>query len=315
MAQGPVAASVVVPSFRGAHRLPALLAALAAQDTRAIWEVVLVVDGDVDDSAVTAESCRGPLDLRVIVLPENRGRVTALNTGFEAARGRVLIRCDDDLEPASDYVSRHLAAHDGRDVGAVGLYRNVLPETPYARVYGRAADADLRAAAYASAPDRWWRYWAGNVSVTREAFDEVGPYDTAYRAYGWEDVDWGYRLSRTGREVVLDPALETTHRLVATTTVLRARRAFYSGAAREVFDARHGPQVLPAVTPGGPWGTLVRGTSRVLTEGRLVAAGSVVDRAVPHLPSAVGRKAVALLVEAGHLAGRRIAAVADPSAV
>ena len=30
---------------------------------------------------------------------------------------------------------------------------------------------------------------AGNVSVTRDTWEEVGPYDIDFRAYGWEDVD------------------------------------------------------------------------------------------------------------------------------
>ncbi|NHA67507.1 glycosyltransferase family 2 protein [Phycicoccus flavus] len=314
MARPALAASVVVPSYRGAHRLPALLAALAAQDTTEPWEVVLVVDGDTDGSERVAKAHRGPLDLRVVVLPENLGRVTALNTGFDAARGRVLVRCDDDLEPAPGYVAAHVAAHAGREVGAVGLYRNVFPETPFARVYGRRADTALREAAYASAESTRWRYWAGNASVTREAWEEVGPYDTAYRAYGWEDVDWGYRLAATGRPVVLDPALETVHRLVATTTGLRARRAFYSGSAREIFSAKHG-RVLAEPEPTGAWGRLVRGTARSLSESRLGLAADAVDRLLPVLPDAAGRKAVALLVESGHRAGGRIARVSDPTAV
>lgn len=309
------AASVVVPSFRGAGRLPALLAALDAQVAPAPFEVVVVVDGDVDGSAAAAEAHRGSLDLRVIAFPANRGRVAALNEGFDAARGRLLIRCDDDLEPAAGYVAGHLAAHRGQDRGVVGLYRNVLPDTPYARAYGRAADASLRHHAYASDPRSWWRHWAGNASVTRDVYDEVGPYDPAYRAYGWEDVDWGYRLARTGRPVALVPALETTHRLVATTTAARTARAFSSGAAREVFVTKHGASVLPDPDPGGPWGVLVRAGGRVLTEQRLRAASAAVDRALPALPDAAGHKLVAALVESGNRAGRRIGQVCDPSAV
>ena len=84
-------ASIVVPSFRCADRLPQLLDSLAAQDAAPSFEVIVVVDG-VDDGSVALLENESRLDARSIVFPENRGRVAALNAGFEAARGDVLIR-------------------------------------------------------------------------------------------------------------------------------------------------------------------------------------------------------------------------------
>ncbi|HET7822044.1 MAG TPA: glycosyltransferase, partial [Ornithinibacter sp.] len=156
------AASVVVPTRGGRGRLDVLLGCLEAQDTDD-FEVVVVVDGDIDGSAPFLAARPSPLTVACLTFPENRGRSAALNTGLAAARGRVLIRCDDDLEPAPDYVSGHVRAHEGRQVGAVGLYRNVFPDTPYAVTYGRTADERFRDEAYAGRPDRVWRYWAGNV--------------------------------------------------------------------------------------------------------------------------------------------------------
>ncbi len=308
-------ASVVVPSRGGARRLPRVLDLLQAQTEPGI-EVVVVVDGDVDGSAelLTTRAGGGPR-LVLEVLPENRGRSAALNAGFGRATGEVLIRCDDDLEPGPQFVANHLAAHRGRDVGVVGLYRNVFPDTAYAGAYGRRADRLFREQAYADDPATWWRYWAGNASVTREVYDEVGPYDTRYRAYGWEDVDWGYRLHRSGRGVVLDPALETTHRLGATTTRSRTARAFYSGAAKRLFDDKFGPDVLPSDRPRGAWGLAVRTAGRLLDEPSLSRVSGLVDRSLDHLPHTVARQAVALLVESGHVAGRRISAVSDDTAV
>ena len=47
---GTPVASIVVPTRGGRERLPVLLRALAAQ-TEPDWEAIVVVDGDVDDSA------------------------------------------------------------------------------------------------------------------------------------------------------------------------------------------------------------------------------------------------------------------------
>lgn len=295
--------SIVVPTRGGATHLPVLLDALSRQSD-SNWEAVVVVDGDVDGSEQVIQRAAVDLPVRAVVFPENRGRSAALNAGFETASGDVLVRCDDDMVPGPDYVRHHAAAHEGRDVGVVGLVRNTYPETAYARVYGRDWDERYRRDAYRADASETWHYWAGNCSITRRLWSRVGPYDTTFRSYGWEDVDWGYRLARAGIPVVLEPRLETEHRGPAPTAAARAQRAFYAGAAKRLFDDKHGiePVIVP---PRSAWDRAVLGVERTLDEQRIAKMGPVVDRAAAVLPRPVARKAVALLVEASAAAGRR----------
>jgi GT2 family glycosyltransferase len=300
---GPdLALSVVVPTRGGARRLPVLLDALAAQDLEEPWEVVLVLDGDIDGSREVVEAYTDRVPLSIVEFGDNQGRSAALNAGFARARGEVLVRCDDDLVPSVDYLARHAARHAGDVVGVVGLYRNVFPETTYARVYGREWDARFRREAYAAAADQAWRYWAGNCSVTRETWERVGPYDTDFRAYGYEDVDWGYRLAALGVPIVLDPRLETEHRIASTTSAVRAQRAFYSGAARTRFELKHSIRTPPR-PPATTWDRLVSLVARRLDEHRIPRLGRAVDACARPLPDPLARKAVAMLVEAAALAG------------
>ena len=296
-------ASIVIPSRGGAHRLPRLLGALAAQDDKG-WEAIVVVDGDVDGSAAVVDRY-AHLPVRAIVFPENRGRVAALNAGFAEAVGDVLIRCDDDLEPGTDYVAKHKQAHEAVPGGAIGLYLNQLPDTPYSRAYGRAADERFRSEAYSQREA--WRYWAGNCSTTREWWDAVGPYDPDYRAYGWEDVDWGYRLHKAGAPVRLVPGLETPHHVAAVTTRTRVQRAFHSGAARRLFESKHGTGLLaPAVSEdSSPWNRLVRAVGSAPSRAWLDAASRTADAAATVLPARLSTKVIALLVEGGSVAGYR----------
>src|SRR5690606_8143070 len=273
------------------------------QDAAPSFEVIVVVDG-VDDGSVALLENESRLDARSIVFPENRGRVAALNAGFEAARGDVLIRCDDDLVPRPDYVSAHVNSHRDGPGGVIGLYLNEYSTTPYAEVYGKDADERFRRDAYGSAPSMAWRYWAGNCSITRAIWDSVGPYDPEYRLYGWEDVDYGYRIREAGFEVRLAPELETPHRVAAVTTAIRARRASHSGAARRLFERKHPQAGLPDAIPGWSlWNALVRGLSRIpLKPARL---GGAVDVLLRFLPRGVGREVVALSVESAALGGYR----------
>ena len=234
--------SVIIPSRGGADRLPRLLGMLAAQDSAV--EVVVVLDGDIDGSSQAVDGWRDRLDLTVIEFGENRGRAAALNAGFEAARGDVLIRCDDDLAPLSDFASRHAAHHSDSPIGVVGLVRNQFPDTAYARAYGRHWDRLQRDHAYASAPDSTWQHWAANCSVSRETWERIGPYDEAYRGYGWEDIDWGYRLHQAGVPVIITLLWRPT-----TTWPPSPPRHGYAGRTTQ---ARRSAGSRPSSTPGPP---------------------------------------------------------------
>jgi glycosyltransferase involved in cell wall biosynthesis len=294
--------SIVVPTRGGSSRLPRLLDSLARQ-TSTDFEVVPVVDGDVDDTEGVLRA-RTDLPVRAIVLPENRGRSAALNAGFAAATGEILVRCDDDLELPPSYVADQVALHAAQPQGVVGLCRNIYPPTAYAEVYGVPMDVLSRDAAYRTAGDLTWRHWGANVSVTRDDYERVGGYDEGYQRYGWEDVDWGYRLHRLGRPITLHPGLEAGHHVAATTTTVRALRAYLSGRSQVRFERKHGIRVFAHdAPPRSPWQRAVAVAAWRLDEQRITARGDRTEAALGRLPRYVARKAVALLVESSARAG------------
>lgn len=302
-------ASVVVPSRGGARRLPVLLAALARQD-RSDFEVIVVLDGEIDDSrAVLAEwAAHVDFTLRYVSFAENQGRSAALNAGTRAARGSVIIRCDDDLEPAPRHVSGHVRRHQDspHPVGVVGPCVNVLPENAYARVYGRPASRRALDGVLRAPEELSWRHWAGNVSLLRDTAERVGDYDERFRRYGWEDVDYGYRLRQASIPVVVAPELAAAHHMAATTTVIRCLRALHAGAARETFVSIHGSKMMQMPQNlARPWPLLVNSTATIVTERSLRVLGTVVDHLIRVLPAWVGEKLVALLVESAGVAGVR----------
>lgn len=300
------AAAVIIPTRGGAAKLHYPLDALETQ-TEKNFQVIVVIDGDIDGSAQVVQSYidRGKLNLSMIVFEQNQGRVAALNAGHRAADADILIRCDDDIEMESDYIANHLKYHTGDgEVGVMGLVHNLYPDTPHARAYGYSRDKKFRQAAYATAPDRQWNFWAANCSMSRKAYEQTGGYDTRYRTYGWEDVDMGKMLDDLGVTMVLAPDLEVKHHIAATTTAGRARRALYSGAAKHIFLEKHGNQVLPAHKPSGLWGAAVRGLALILNDKTIQALGEGIDKIADRLPHKVAEKLMALLVESASYAGQ-----------
>lgn len=304
-------ASLIIPSRAGASRLPNLLTALRAQ-TDPEWEAIVVVDGELDDS-VEVVAANADLPARSILFPTNQGRSSALNAGFAAAVGEVLIRCDDDLVPGPDFIAGHKAAHQGPPNGAIGLCKDAPSASWYSRTYGLDnQERQFRAAlgvgppGVASEPQDElprWRFWGGNVSVTREVWEQVGPYDVRYRRYGWEDVDWGYRLHQTGYPIEVRPELTATHLGAATTTAAKVERALYAGAASTTFTTIHGVE-LPRPELSS-WNTLIRAAAAVGTPKSLASLATALDRHGERLPSPVASKSIAFLVETAAVLGRK----------
>ncbi|GAA1916974.1 glycosyltransferase family 2 protein [Nocardioides hwasunensis] len=305
-----LAVSVVVPTRGGASRLPVLLDALAAQSLDEPWEVVLVLDGDLDGSRAVIEAYADRVPLRIVERAGGTGVAAALAAGYDSADGEIVVRCDDDLTPPPGFLAGHLARHrarppDARPLGVVSMTRDVFADTAYAAAYGRPANARLLAQAYARPADERWQHWAACNSVPRSAYVAAGGFDPtmSYR----EDSELGLRLARSGVEIVIDPALEVEHREPAVDTATRAARAFTSGASTVAFDERHPGIHAATPPPAGAWGRAVAmASTRIDSRKDAAALGARVDALLPRLPRKGRAKAIAWAVESAAASGRRV---------
>lgn len=298
-------AAVIIPTRGGASKLHYPLDSLS-QQTEKNFQVIVVIDGDIDSSADIVQKYidSGKLNIELIVFGENQGRVSALNAGYNSADAEIIIRCDDDIQVKSDYVAQHISYHAGdREVGVMGLVHNKFPDTPHARAYGYYRDKKFREEAYNSSADKIWHYWAANCSMSADTFKKIGGYDQRYRRYGWEDVDMGYMLYKSGIKLVLAPELEVNHYIAATTTAGRARRALHSGSSRQIFVEKYGRHVLPEPNPKGVWGICVRILAALSTEKTTQWFGTLIDSVADKLPEHIAEKFMALIIESASFAG------------
>jgi glycosyltransferase involved in cell wall biosynthesis len=99
--------SIVVPVFEEEESLPELCAWIkqVADANNLSYEVLLVDDGSADDSWAVIEKLR--LDnpaIKGIKFQRNYGKSAALNEGFRAAIGEVIITMDADLQDSPDEI-------------------------------------------------------------------------------------------------------------------------------------------------------------------------------------------------------------------
>lgn len=300
--------TVVVPTHQGAHRLPKLLDALTVQDYDEPWEVIVVVDGVLDTTVDILAAYRDLLPLRTLIHQEPRGIVLTMNEGITAARGRIVIRCDDDLTPGSSFLSFHMRHHNGeRPVGVIGPTRDVFPNSAYARAYGIPANERALAASYSRNASYRWVGWAANNSVPREVLLTLGGFDPRF-VYG-QDSELGYRIASRGIPIAVDPDLETPHRGPSTNVESRAARAFVSGASRRLFESLHPEAHPPAQVSGNPkaliWNAAALSVAWVLrTHASYARVGKSIDRVLPWLPRSLTARTISLLVESAGRSGR-----------
>jgi GT2 family glycosyltransferase len=177
--------SVVIATKDRARYLECALVSLLAQRDAPSFEVVVVDNGSSDDTeGVARRHGREPVTVRYLSSSEpNRGK--ARNRGVEAADGRYLLFCDDDVYVPTHWVDAHAAAHrrDGKRV-----------------VNGPILNVPSYADRPKPGPANYSRAFlcTCNASLSKDDFERAGGFDESFDLYGWEDTELGVRLRASG---------------------------------------------------------------------------------------------------------------------
>lgn len=178
--------SIVIATKDRASYLERALASLHEQIGAPPFEVVVVDNGSSDGTRAVAQryATDTPLDVRYAYEPQpNRGK--ARNVGIAAARGALVLFCDDDVLLPHGFVAAHAAAHAGK--------RTCIVNGPIVNVPSYDDRRKPTAANYSRAS-----LCTCNASVDRSALIEAGGFDESFDLYGWEDSELGVRLRERG---------------------------------------------------------------------------------------------------------------------
>jgi len=133
--------SIVIPAFNEEARLPASLESVAAFLSRRrvplSVEVVVVDDGSRDRTAARAEEAgrRLGLSLRVVRLPENRGKGAAVRAGALAADGASVLVSDADFSTPMPEWEKLAATGSPIAIGSRAVDESLVKERqPFFRV-------------------------------------------------------------------------------------------------------------------------------------------------------------------------------------
>lgn len=135
----------------------------------------------------------------------------AMNAGLLAATHPIVLYLDDDIVPWEGLVEAHLAARETKGAaGARGVVVAGRVLQPWDEDGGRPAGESFSFAQTDRA--ELSEFMAGNVSLPRREFIEVGGFDERFRKVAFRfEAEAARRLARAGLRIVFEPAACIRH--------------------------------------------------------------------------------------------------------
>jgi len=216
-------ASVIIPTWNGAHHLTVCLDSLGRQDCGP-FETIVVDNGSTDG---TRERLAAYPAVETIWLPTNIGFAGAVNAGIDRARADVIVLLNNDTEVEPGWLGalvRGLEAAPGAGMATskVRLFdrRDTLHTT--GDTVDRAGQAANRGVwevdrGQFDGADAHWVFGASGAAAAyrRAMLDDVGVFEARFGSY-FEDVDLAWRARLRGWRCVFVPDAVVYHKLSAT---------------------------------------------------------------------------------------------------
>lgn len=199
--------SVVIPTYNRASVLSNTLRCFAFQDCPFEFEVIVCDDGSNDKTPDVVTLLQRSVSFPLCYLRQERDGAryaAARNLGIAAAQAPLVILLDDDMLTPPGFLDVHRSSHNQDDIVIVGYRYNLVPTHDSAlRVL-----PDVRQRHFAAYPNLEVPIWSimetCNVSVERDLLVEVGMFDERFVGWAVEDIELGYRLHRSGAELILN---------------------------------------------------------------------------------------------------------------
>lgn len=256
-ASEPVVSIIVPARDRSLYTFNCLLAISQHAGNDVPFEVIVVDDGSIDDTATMLDHVSG---VRVVTNRRSLGFADACNSGARTARGRYLLFLNNDTLVTNSWLQPLVSALETNPtIGAAGsmlLYtdervseagaiiwsdangwnygRGLLPDDPVLR--------DARVVDYCS---------AASLIVRKALFEEVGGFDLRFSPAYYEDVDLCFSLRTRGYNTLFVPTSRAYHFEGVTTGTGSSRSASALQARnRQVFANKWQCALQDQMPPG-----------------------------------------------------------------
>ena len=204
-----IQASIIIPAYNAANRIPACLNSLLAQQTAREYEIIVVDDGSTDNTAEIVKQ----YDRVRLITQANAGPASARNHGVQVATGAIVLFIDDDCIATLDWLERMLASFDDSEIiGAKGAYLTNQKEliARFVQIEYEEKYDVLAKHQYIDFIDTY------SAAFRRREFLNAGGYDTRFSTASTEDQEFSFRLANRGHKMIFIPDAKVWHTHVNT---------------------------------------------------------------------------------------------------
>lgn len=211
--------SVILPTYQRPAELRRVLKAWSAQSAEGgDFEIILIDDGSSESTARAIASFRTQRFRLRCRRQQNQGPAAARNLAIPLARGQFLLFSGDDIEPAVDLLARHAEAHCREDdprtaiLGHTSWPENAKLSATMRHIDGPGAEQFSYYWMEDGGEYDFRHFYTSNISLRRELLDLApGGFSTEFPAAAFEDVDFGYQLSRFGMRIIYAQSARAFH--------------------------------------------------------------------------------------------------------
>ncbi len=198
--------TVIVPAHDNVGQLRECLKSLAAS-SYPHFDVIVVDDCSTADALRPVVAHYGAKYVRTST---NSGPAAARNVGARYATGEILVFVDSDVAIAPETLSRMAEDFEQNpDVAAVfGSYDADPACTDFLSQHKNLMHHYI----HQISKEQAISFWAGCGAIRKPVFYELGGFDAAqFPKPSIEDIELGYRMSRAGKQVLLDKQIQAKH--------------------------------------------------------------------------------------------------------
>ena len=175
------------------------------QEQGKVLEVIVADDSSTDQSRQISES----MGARIVETGGRLGPGGGRNIAAQQAEGNVLWFVDADVivhDDAVDYINREF---EDDNVGALfGSYDDTPPAQNFLSQYKNMVHHFYHSHGRREAST----FWSGCGAVRKDTFLELGGFDIEmFKRPSIEDIELGYRITASGKKIIVDPQMKSTH--------------------------------------------------------------------------------------------------------
>jgi GT2 family glycosyltransferase len=240
-------ASVIIPTYNRAETLLKTLKALEHQSlSKDMFEVILVDDGSTDSTEAVVRAFTGTTRLALRYFKqENRKQGAARNRGIAHARMPLLVFIGDDILPSPGFLEEHLSFHRQKNrngnVAVIGYTKwpEGMKVTPFMKFIGGYGYQFGYSLIQGEGPLPFNFFYTSNISLMKTFLEELEYFfEEDFTAYGWEDIELGYRLENNGMVLYYNPRAIAYHDH-STDISAFCMRQVKTGKASRTFLGKH----------------------------------------------------------------------------